>query len=84
MWHVPGIGRWRIAGVHWGYSNTAYAAVLHLHLYEGIAFRRCDSREEAARLFRQRAASFDLDEALGSRIFGWSFTYDLEGIPQTR
>lgn len=80
VWHIPGIGRWRIAGVHWGISNTGYAAILHLHrgICEGIIFRRCGSCEEAAEVFRSRASQFDLDESLGTRVIGWSFTYDLE------
>lgn len=80
VWHIPGIGRWRIAGVHWGISNTGYAAILHLHrgIFEGIIFRRCDSYEEAAEVFRARASYFDLEESLGARVIGWSFTYDLE------
>ena len=90
VWHIPGIGRWRIAGIHWGFDNTAYAAILALHrgIFEGIAFRRCDSREEAAEIFKARAEGFDLQESLRNRIFGWSFTYDLEswqpGFPEAR
>ena len=90
VWHIPGIGRWRVAGIHWGFDNTAYAAILALHrgIFEGIAFRRCDSREEAAEIFKARAEGFDLEESLSNRIFGWSFTYDLEswqpGFPEAR
>lgn len=90
VWHIPAIGRWRVAGIHWGFDNTAYAAILALHrgIFEGIAFRRCDSREEAAEIFKARAEGFDLQESLRNRIFGWSFTYDLEswqpGFPEAR
>ena len=80
VWHIPGIGRWRVAGIHWGFDNTAYVVILALHrgIFEGIAFRRCDSREEAAEIFKARAEGFDLEESLSNRIFGWSFTYHLE------
>ena len=84
VWHIPGIGRWRVAGIHWGFDNTAYAAILALHrgIFEGIAFRRCDSREEAAEIFKARAEGFDLEESLSNPIFGWNFTYDLESWQQ--
>jgi hypothetical protein len=47
---------------------------LHRGIFEGIGFRRGDSREEAAESFNPRAEGVDLGERLSNRIFGGSFT----------
>lgn len=80
IWDIPGIGRWRIAGLHWGRGTIAYGAILRLHNNEfrRIRFRRCFSREEAVETFNAEAAAFDLTEVHSRRIFGWTFCDDLE------
>ena len=80
VWDIPGVGRWRVAGLHWGHGTIAYAAILRLHSgeFKGIAFRRCDSREEAERLFLEEAGQYDVLPEGSARVIGWSFTHDLE------
>ena len=79
IWDIPGVGRWRIAGVHWGVGVKAYAAILHLHRgeFKGIAFRRFDTREEAVCAFEEEAHKWDLSPRLSQRVFGWTFNHDL-------
>lgn len=78
--HIPGIQRWRIAGIHWGVENLAYSAILHLHggEFRRIRFRRFNIRAEASAAFAEEARNWDLSPRLGERIFGWTFTHDLE------
>ena len=80
VWDIPGVGRWRVAGLHWGHGNLAYAAILRLHHNEfrGIAFRRFDTKEEAAQGFIAEAANWDLTPQYSRRVFGWTFNHDLE------
>lgn len=81
VWHIPGIGRWRVAGIHWGVSTNAYAAILELHRGEhrGIHYQRFSSLEGAREGFVAEAHRWDLSPRLANRIFGWTFCHDLEG-----
>eukprot|EP00438_Fugacium_kawagutii_P028078 Skav223927 [mRNA] locus=scaffold2593:375928:382144:+ [translate_table: standard] len=75
LWDIPGVGRWRIAGVHWAVGSHAYQAFLHLHRgeFKGIAFRRFDSRETAARAFEAEAERWDLSPRLSYVKLGEHF-----------
>lgn len=80
MWHIPGIGRWRVAGLHWGIGTIAYSALLKLHdnEFKGIRFQRCFSKTEAIEVFNAEAEKYDLIAAYSRKVFGWSFCHALE------
>lgn len=79
VWDILQVGRWRIAGLDWGYGAVAYSAILRLHNdeFKGVAFRRFDSRREAEEQFRVEAERFDLAPEDLVRVIGWSFTHGL-------
>lgn len=80
VWDIPGIGRWRVAGIHWGFESIAYAGILKLHYnqFKGIHWRRAGSRAEAVEIFKSEAEKFDLTEQYSLRTFGWTFCHNLE------
>ena len=80
VWDIPGVGRWRVAGIHWGIGTTAYSSILSLHggEHRGIAYRRFESLEAAQEGFCAEVDCWDLSPRLARRIFGWTFCHDLE------
>lgn len=83
VWDIPGIGRWRVAGLHWGVGPLAYSAILTLHRgeFKGIALRRFETREDAAQAFIDEAEKFDLSPRLNLRVC--RAIEDILGLVQT-
>lgn len=81
VWKVPGVGPWRISGIHWGRGDTVEKGLYFLHQGRSSLplLQHCANQEEATQVFIRGARNYGLSPRFGRRVFGWSFNYDLEG-----
>lgn len=73
VWDIPTRDRHEIAGIHWGRWNDAHASIISLNNeeFQGIRWRRCDSKEDAKAKFLRESSRFGLCDSLAERVIGW-------------